>query len=145
MTAADILDRARAAGVELFATAGRLRWRCRGQLPDELRQLLQANKTAVLRLLDWDQVEAERLLADLRATVERIARQGFGGKPPASFLALAEDAVAIAEGYIRDHDREAARGWDALDLLRGVKSVLCQAAGRLGARGENLRPGAAPW
>jgi hypothetical protein len=31
----------------------------------------------------------------------------------------------VCEGYVRDHELEAARGWDALDLLRSaVRSAL---------------------
>ena len=30
------------------------------------------------------------------------------------------DAVTIGERYIRDHELEAARGWDALELLRDL-------------------------
>jgi hypothetical protein len=52
MSAAAVLEQARAVGVELSATPeGNLRWRCRGGLPDKLRQALAAQKPALLELL----------------------------------------------------------------------------------------------
>src|SRR5262249_13809583 len=79
----------------------------------------------------WDQAEANRRLAALRAEGERVGRGDFGGDPPAVFRTLAADLVAIGEGYIQHHDLEAARGWDALELLRGLRQLLLQTVGRL--------------
>jgi hypothetical protein len=31
-----------------------------------------------------------------------------------------DDAVVIAENYVVNHEVEAARGWDTLELLRGM-------------------------
>ncbi len=72
----------------------------------------------------WDHAEAERLLAELCAEVKRLTREQFGGDRPTLFRTLADDLVAIGEGYIRNYDAEAIRGWDALDLLRGLKPIL---------------------
>jgi hypothetical protein len=70
-----------------------------------------------LKLPGWDQAQAERLLADLRAAVAAIERTQFGGRPPRAVAAVLADALALAEGYVRDHEAEAERGWDALALL----------------------------
>jgi hypothetical protein len=52
MSAAAVLEQARAAGVELSATpGGNIRWRCRGGLPDPLRRSLAAHKPEILELL----------------------------------------------------------------------------------------------
>ena len=84
----------------------------------------------------WDQAAAEKLLADLQAEIRRAETVEFGGKPPRLFRTLAADLVAIGEGYIQDHDREAARGWDAMAMLRDLKPLLVQVAARVavGAR-----------
>jgi hypothetical protein len=66
----------------------------------------------------WDQREAERQLAELRAEVARI-QSGFDPMPAPLANVLA-DALDIANGYVCDHAREAARGWDAQALLRGM-------------------------
>jgi hypothetical protein len=71
----------------------------------------------------WDQAEAERPLADLRAAVAQ-ARQDFGGPFPDGLQAVVSDGLAIAGGYVANHELEADRGWDALRLLRGVKPWL---------------------
>jgi hypothetical protein len=68
----------------------------------------------------WDLEEAERRLAELRAEVTRVERDAFGGRLPTPVATVLADAVAIAEGYVRNHEAEAARGWDALALLGGV-------------------------
>jgi hypothetical protein len=52
MTAAVILEEARAAGVALSATAkGMIRWRCRGPLPDSLRAMILTHKAELLEAL----------------------------------------------------------------------------------------------
>jgi hypothetical protein len=66
-----------------------------------------------------DPAEAERLLAGQRSEVDMV-RAGFGGRPPAPLAALLADALTIGERYVRDHQVEAARGWDPLDLLRDL-------------------------
>ncbi|HYT88779.1 MAG TPA: hypothetical protein VEL76_08735 [Gemmataceae bacterium] len=79
----------------------------------------------------WDQAAAEQLLADLRATVRRLKREDFRGCPPAIFEVLAANTLGIAKDYLRDHELEAARGWDVLDLLQEQKQVLLEIAERL--------------
>ena len=124
MSAADVLEDARRAGVELVVThRGTVRWRCAGPLPEDLRADLIAHKAEIVALLrqavSWDQTTAELLLADVKHEVDRI-RAEDGGRPPAPLARLLEDAIVIGERYIRDHEIEAARGWDALELLRDL-------------------------
>ncbi|HYT90850.1 MAG TPA: hypothetical protein VEL76_19225 [Gemmataceae bacterium] len=81
----------------------------------------------------WDQAAAEHLLADLHATVERIKSKDFRGRPPPLFLTLAANTLGIAKDYLRDHELEAARGWDVLDLLQDQKQVLLEITERIKA------------
>jgi hypothetical protein len=63
VTAAEVVDLARRQGVELFpAPEGRLRWRCRGLLPDALGELLATFKAEVLLLLSGSANVNETLL-----------------------------------------------------------------------------------
>jgi hypothetical protein len=51
------------------------------------------------------------------------------GRAPAVRAAALRTWLEVAEGYVSDPEREAARGWDALALLRGaVKQALTLAA-----------------
>jgi hypothetical protein len=134
VTAVELLADLTRQHITLTAEGDSIRVRPASRLTAELRNAIQMHKPALLALLKgseqsapafiWDQAAAEELLADLRATVERLKVAGFRGRPPSLFLKLAADAVAIAEGHFRDHELEAARGWDALDLLREGKQVL---------------------
>jgi hypothetical protein len=73
-----------------------------------------------------DQAEAERLLAELQAEAQRAEREqralGRGFSP--ALAAVVADLLAVAAEYARDPAAEAARGWDALELLRGVRPLL---------------------
>jgi hypothetical protein len=130
--AADLVARCRAMSIDLTAEPdGGLTWEAVADPPSELLADLSACKAEVLALLrvaearapvpPWDQAEGERLLAELRSEVERIAA-GFRGPLPRPLAVLLDDALVIGERYIRDHDMEAARGWDALALLRDLVS-----------------------
>jgi hypothetical protein len=68
----------------------------------------------------WDPVEADRLLARLRAELARVERDVYRGRFPPAPANLAADSIAIAERLIREHEAEAARGWDAMELLRAL-------------------------
>ena len=48
--------------------------------------------------------------------------------------------LEVCEGYIRDHALEAARGWDAMELLRGAIES-CRETAR---RGGGIKKGVAP-
>ena len=71
----------------------------------------------------WNQVEADRLLDELKAEAEKIKNR-FNGKSPRAMTVLLDDAMNIATRYVRDHEAEAARGWDTLDLLRGMVPMI---------------------
>jgi len=67
----------------------------------------------------WDQGAADAALGELRAEVAAV-QVAFGGRTPAPLANVLADALAIAEGYIANREMEARRGWDALELLRGM-------------------------
>jgi hypothetical protein len=81
VTAAAVLAEARAAGVRLHATPeGELHWRCRGPLPERLRQLLAAHKPELLALM---REEGDRLNTEwLELWEERSAIMEYDGKLP---------------------------------------------------------------
>jgi hypothetical protein len=64
--------------------------------------------------------ENERLLARLRDEIARVKCVEFGGNLPTPLAHVLDDAVVIAENYVVNHEVEAARGWDTLELLRGM-------------------------
>jgi hypothetical protein len=68
----------------------------------------------------WDQAEADRLLDHLRRELAQLERAWPGGQFPPVKANVVQVAVEVCESYIRDHDLEAARGWDALALLRAA-------------------------
>ena len=106
MSAAAVLEQARAAGVELSATSeGNLRWRCLGGLPDDLRRTLAAHKPELLKLLaanepdpaGWDE-EARELIQffeDSRPRLPtspfRLTRWLFVENPPGWYESLGLD------------------------------------------------------
>jgi hypothetical protein len=123
MTAVEVLARCNFLGVRLGAEGEAIVWRADTRPPADLLVAVATHKDTLLALLrglpPWDQVEAERLLGDLRVEVVRI-RGTFATGIPAPLGRLLDDAVVIGERYIRDHELEAARGWDALELLRDL-------------------------
>jgi hypothetical protein len=95
MIAPEVLNQARAAGVELSATPeGKLRWRRPGGLPSELRQALMAHKAEILELLGLPNGALPFNLDDVyEAFAERVGIMEYEGKLPhaeAERLALAE-------------------------------------------------------
>jgi hypothetical protein len=86
----------------------------------------------------WDHAAADSLLTNLRADVARLKQDLDGAVPPA-LAAVAADLLSLAEGYVRDHEREAIRGWDALELLRRLRPALLGAVAN--ALRENQRGG----
>jgi hypothetical protein len=138
MTAADLLSTLRARGVELLAHEGRLRWRPREAITPEERDLLTRHKAELLGILlaredpilpvrpstpsepsaaSWNGAEAARLLAALRAEVERVIRP-FGSNVPQDLANVLTTWLEVAEGYVQDHEKEATRGLDVLSALR---------------------------
>jgi hypothetical protein len=68
----------------------------------------------------WDQAEAEHLLGHLRRELTRLERTWPGGKFPPVTANVVGIFTEVCESYVRDHELEAARGWDALALLRAA-------------------------
>ena len=68
----------------------------------------------------WDQTEAERLLAHLREALARVDEAVAADKAPAAQGAAMRTWLEVVEGLVNGREREAARGWDALELLRGA-------------------------
>ena len=103
------------------------------------REAIRTHKPALLALLAslqpalafaWDQAEAEPLLAQLREALARVEAAVVAGVAPAARAAALRTWLEVAEGFVSDRDREAARGWDALELLRGAaRQALRTAAG----------------
>src|SRR5262249_35845756 len=138
MTVDELLEDLARQGFTLAAEGDGIRVRPVSRLPEELRQALRRRKPEVLAILaarpaplspappsepsaaDWDVAAAARLLAELQAEVERIEAREFGGRLPEPLQSVLTDALALGEQYVRDHAAEAARGWDALELLRGL-------------------------
>jgi hypothetical protein len=59
-------------------------------------------------------------LAELRDGLARIEREQYHAKFPPHLARVVEIGVKLCGAYVRDHEAEAARGWDALELLRGA-------------------------
>ena len=112
MTATAVLELARAAGVELSATPeGNLRWRCRGALPDELREALVACKGGLLKLLAAEVISPECALSQSPADLpldwhfawdERAAIMEFEG----GILRERAEALALADVQAMRRERE---------------------------------------
>lgn len=122
MTGRTLLARCRSLGMTLgVGTEGSLVWEADGDPPDDILSELRECKAEVLALLipplAWDQIEAEHLLGELRLEVDEL-KANFGNRLAAPLARLLDDALLIGERYIRDHAVEAARGWDAMQLLR---------------------------
>jgi hypothetical protein len=63
MNAAKLLEEARALGIVLSGSVGRLRYKApAGRLTPELRQALTAHKAAILDLLEAERLEARRIV-----------------------------------------------------------------------------------
>jgi hypothetical protein len=79
-------------------------------------QMVEAPSPAALPADPWDQAKADRLLTAMREAADR-ARREHGGRFPPALANVVADALRVAEGYVQNHEAEAARGWDALELL----------------------------
>jgi hypothetical protein len=91
VSAAAVLNKATSLGVNLWADAdGKLRWRCAGGLPADMREDLVAHKAELVNLLslpctthdETDETHnelllSERLSAELALEVEEIERREF--------------------------------------------------------------------
>ena len=129
---AALLAEVEARGIELQAHGERLRFRPRSAVTPDLAERLQAHKDELLASLSkpapssssstagpWNQVQDDLLRAELLAEVDKI-KADMGGRLPSPLDVLLADAVVIGERYIWDNEKEAGRGWDALQLLRDL-------------------------
>jgi hypothetical protein len=71
----------------------------------------------------WDEAAAAAMLTNLRAEVAAVDA-AFASRTPAPLANVLADTLAIAAGYVANHEREARRGWDALALLRGTMPLV---------------------
>jgi hypothetical protein len=131
MTPAELLQSLAGRGITLSVEGEGLRARPASRLTAEDRAAVQAHKPALLAMLRpalplWDQAEAGHLVNELRAEVSQL-QQALGRPVPADLAAAAADLQAVAEGYVRHHEQEAARGWDAMGLLQQVRPALARA------------------
>jgi hypothetical protein len=85
----------------------------------------------------WNQAEAEALLADLRREVAQIQWRQWRGSFPPTIAHLVADGQAICRDLADDHEQEARRGWDVLELMHESAALTLRIA-----RGE--RPPALP-
>lgn len=130
MTAAELLSGLTHQGFVLAREADGIRVRPASRLSADLRQAIIANRAELLELLhvagpslaacvSWDPAAADVLLAKLRAEVAAVDA-AFARQTPAPLANVLADALTIAAGYVANHELEARRGWDALELLRGM-------------------------
>jgi hypothetical protein len=88
----------------------------------------------------WDEGEAHRILAQLRTDLARIEREQHRGRFHPVLARVLADGVAVAESFIANHEREAAAGWDPMQLLRDCARRLVRTA-----RLEDWRGHVLPW
>jgi hypothetical protein len=138
MSPLDLLSEARAAGLVVTTDGDKLLIRGPKRADALARQLL-AQKAEVLPLLTtldvtqpprpaqpavdampWDAAAADRLLAEFRYDLAQLERERFHGQFFYPFSAYVADGLALAEGYVVNHQQEAARGWDSVELLRDL-------------------------
>jgi TubC N-terminal docking domain len=145
VTAAELLADLTCQGFRLTREDDGISVRPASRLTGELRQAIRTHRPALLALLAvpartapvfcWDQAEAERLLAQMGEALARVDRAVAAGKAPTARADAIRTLRDVAEGYVSGREQEAARGWDALELLRGA----AQRALRLAA-GERPPP-----
>jgi hypothetical protein len=139
VTATGLLADLARQGFNLTPDGGGIRVTPASRLTGELRQAIRAHKAALLDLLScrkdpappfaWDQAEAELLLAQLREALARVEGAVAACKAPAVRAVTLRTWLEVAEGVVSDREREAGRGWDALELLRGAARQALRAAG----------------
>src|SRR5262249_38743087 len=131
VTAAELLAELTRQGVTLAAEGAGIRVTPASRLCAALRGAVVAHKSALLELLrsgepspasagGWDQAEADRLLAEAREALAHAEAERRAGRMTEARRNVVRTWLWVCEGYARDHEKEARRGWDALDLLRGA-------------------------
>jgi hypothetical protein len=116
-----LLAEARQAGLTVRVEGDRLL--IRGPREQEaLAKRLLSQKAELLGLFreapPWDQAEADRLLDQLRRELARLEHTWPGGKLPPDRQNVVQIGVEECEYYVRNHQLEAACGWNPLALLR---------------------------
>jgi hypothetical protein len=140
VTAAELLADLTRQGFTLARAGEGIRVTPTSRLTAEQRRAIVAHKPALLALLAglerwygafaWDQAEADYLLARLREGLARVETAVAAGRAPAARASALRTWLDVAEGYVSGKEREAARGWDALRLLRAaVRRALALAGG----------------
>ena len=76
----------------------------------------------------WDQAEADRLLATARAALSHAEAEHRASRMTDARLAACRTWLAVCEAYVRDHESEARRGWDAMQLLRDAARRMAEKA-----------------
>jgi hypothetical protein len=79
---------------------------------------------------NWDPSEADGLVAELHAEVGHLRRHHFGSTFPEPLATVVVTYLDVAASYIAHHEAEVARGWDPLELLRGVQPRLREIVAR---------------
>jgi hypothetical protein len=138
VSAAELLASLTREGLTLDPEGEGIRVTPASRLTPAARQAIAAHKPALLDLLAalrrptsafaWDQVEAERLLAEVREALARVEAAVAAGKAPPARRDVLRTWLEVAEGFVSDREREAACGWDALELLRGTARQVRRAA-----------------
>jgi hypothetical protein len=152
VTAADLLADLTRQGFTLAREGEGIRVTPVSRLAAEQRRAVVAHKPALLALLAapggasgafaWDQAEADRLLVRLRDVLARVEAAVAAGNAPAVRAAALRTWLDVAEGFVKDREREAARGWDALELVRAaVSRALALAGGEPDRRNVTDRSG----
>jgi len=128
-TAIHILNQCRQRGITLYLDGDGLRFRGqRGAMTPELREAVGMYRAEIIMALatcpsvPWflRRHDAEELLIRLHADLIRIKHEVYGGAfPPVKAGAICI-WLEVCEGYVNAYALEAARGWDAMELLRGA-------------------------
>ncbi|HEX5269360.1 MAG TPA: hypothetical protein VFW33_02680 [Gemmataceae bacterium] len=77
----------------------------------------------------WDPVEADRLLAGVRAALSHAEAEYRAGRMTEARRNAVRTWLEVAEGYASTHEAEARRGWDVLPLLRSALRHAAELAG----------------
>jgi hypothetical protein len=78
----------------------------------------------------WNQAEADSLLSEVRRLAEWAEGERKTGRIAESRRNAFGVWLEVCEKYARDRELEAARGWDALELLRGAAALVSGLARR---------------
>jgi hypothetical protein len=137
MTAVELLDDLTRRGFSMAREGDGIRVTPASRLTADVRQEVRAHRAELLALLAgrqepafaWDQAEADHLLAQMRGALARAEAATAAGEVPAVRVAAMRTWLEVGVAYVIDREREAARGYDALALLRGAVARALTLAG----------------